>query len=115
MLIPCDEVNILNTFRVMIILRQLLLLTNLHLKLLSTQGTGADKLLSTQRVNSILGRFHGNFQQYYPFSCVAPNFLAHFSKSVSLKHRKLLLNIEYMLRVKYICFYNMNSSLIIPI
>ena len=51
MLIPCDEVNILNTFRVMIILRLLLLLTNLHLKLLSTQGTGADKLLSTQRVN----------------------------------------------------------------
>ena len=52
MLIPCDEVNILNTFRVMIILRLLLLLTNLHLKLLSTQGTGADKLLSTQRVNT---------------------------------------------------------------
>ena len=51
MLIPCDEVNILNTFRVMVILRLLLLLTNLHLKLLSTQGTGADKLLSTQRVN----------------------------------------------------------------
>ena len=50
MLIPCDEVNILNTFRVMIILRLLVLLTNLHLKLLSTQGTGADKLLSTQRV-----------------------------------------------------------------
>ena len=50
MLIPCDEVDILNTFRVMIILRLLLLLTNLHLKLLSTQGTGADKLLSTQRV-----------------------------------------------------------------
>ena len=37
----------------MIILRLLLLLTNLHLKLLSTQGTGADKLLSTQRVNNI--------------------------------------------------------------
>ena len=53
MLIPCDEVNILNTFRVMIILRQLLLLANLHLKLLSTQGTGADKLLSTQRVKGI--------------------------------------------------------------
>ena len=53
MLIPCDEVNILNTFRVMIILRLLLLLTNLHLKLLSTQGTGADKLLSTQRVNIV--------------------------------------------------------------
>ena len=34
----------------MIILILLLLLTNLHLKLLSTQGTGADKLLSTQRV-----------------------------------------------------------------
>ena len=50
MLIPSDEVNILNTFRVMIISRLLLLLTNLHLKLLSTQGTGADKLLSTQRV-----------------------------------------------------------------
>ena len=49
MLIPYNEVNILNTFRVMIILL-LLLLTNLHLKLLSTQGTGADKLLSTQRV-----------------------------------------------------------------
>ena len=58
MLIPCDEVNILNTFTVMIILRQLLLLTNLHLKLLSTQGTGADKLLSTQRVN-ILTSLHG--------------------------------------------------------
>ena len=38
----------------MIILRLLLLLTNLHLKLLSTQGTGADKLLSTQRVNDQL-------------------------------------------------------------
>ena len=54
MLIPCDEINILNTFRVMIILRLLLLLTNLHLKLLSTQGTGADKLLSTQRVTNQL-------------------------------------------------------------
>ena len=54
MLIPCDEVNILNTFRVMIILRLLVLLTNLHLKLLSIQGTGADKLLSTQRVNDSL-------------------------------------------------------------
>ena len=52
MQIPYNEVNILNTFtfRVMIILRLLLLLTNLHLKLLSTQGTGADKLFSTQRV-----------------------------------------------------------------
>ena len=35
----------------MIMLRLLLLLTNLNLKLLSTQGAGADKLLSTQRVN----------------------------------------------------------------
>ena len=33
-----------------ILLTVLLLLTNLHLKLLRTQGTGADKLLSTQRV-----------------------------------------------------------------
>ena len=57
MLIPCDEVNISNTFRVMIILtlRLLLLLTNLHLKLLSTQATGADKLLSTQRVKHEAG------------------------------------------------------------
>ena len=58
MLIPCDEVNILNTFRVMIILRLLLLLTNLHLKLLSTLGTGADKLLSTQRVKTRRVIFH---------------------------------------------------------
>ena len=55
MLIPCDEVNILNTFRVMIILRLLLLLTNLHLKLLSTQRTGADKLLSTQKLKCLAG------------------------------------------------------------
>ena len=34
----------------------ILLLTNLHLQLLSTQGTGADKLLSTQRV-IIFGSF----------------------------------------------------------
>ena len=40
----------------MIILKLLLLLTNLHLKLLSTQGTGADKLLSTQRVKDNLER-----------------------------------------------------------
>ena len=57
MLIPCNEVNILNTFRVMIILRLLLLLTNLHLKLLSTQVTGADKLLSTQRVKDLYFTF----------------------------------------------------------
>ena len=44
---PMLLIVILNTFRVMINLRLLLLLTNLHLKLLSTQGTGADKLLST--------------------------------------------------------------------
>ena len=41
----------------MIILRLLLLLTNLHLKLLSTQGTGADKLLSTQRVKPRISYF----------------------------------------------------------
>ena len=44
MLIPNDEVNILNTFSDMIIFILLLLLTNFHLKLLSTQGIGADKL-----------------------------------------------------------------------
>ena len=49
MLIPYDEVNTLNAFSVRIIFILLLLLTNLHLKLLSTQGIGADKLLSTQR------------------------------------------------------------------
>ena len=51
MLIPNDKVNMLNTFSVMIIFIPLLLLTNLLLKLLSTQGIGADKLLSTQRVS----------------------------------------------------------------
>ena len=50
--------------------------------------------MSFKVFNSILGRLHGNFQQYYPFSCVAPNLLAHFSKSIALKHRKLLLNIK---------------------
>ena len=43
----------------MIILRLLLLLTNLHLKLLSTQGTGADKLLSTQRVKEVRNKILG--------------------------------------------------------
>ena len=52
MLIPNDEANILNSFSGMIICILLLLLTNLHMKLLSTQGIGTDKLLSTQRVNS---------------------------------------------------------------
>ena len=61
MLIPSAEVNILNIFRVMIILRLLLLLTNLHLKLVSTQGTGADKLLSTQRVKICFRRSHELF------------------------------------------------------
>ena len=40
----------------MIILRLLFLLTNLHLKLLSTQGTGADKLLSTQELSLFWNR-----------------------------------------------------------
>ena len=70
MLIPCDEVNILNTFRVMIILRLLLLLTNLPLKLLSTQGTGDDKLLSTQRVNYIYFMDHGYTTR--SFSTIVP-------------------------------------------
>ena len=52
----------------MIILRLLLLLTNLHLKLLSTQGTGADKLLNTQRVKvskyCYVGASLHNLQQY---------------------------------------------------
>ena len=69
MLIPCDKVNILNTFRVMIILRLLLLLTNLHLKLLSTQATGADKLLSTQRVNCDADRIR--YSMYFSFT--SPN------------------------------------------
>ena len=59
----------------MIILRLLLLLTNLHLKLLSTQGTGADKLLSTQRVKVII--FSGNIFEkqisklFYVLYCIA--------------------------------------------
>ena len=52
MLIPNDKVNILNTFSVMIIFILLLLLTNLHLKSLGTQGNGADTLLSAQRVKN---------------------------------------------------------------
>ena len=60
MLIPYDEVNILNTFRGIIILRLLLLLTNLHLKLLSTQGTSADKLLRTQRVKVLVETYVAN-------------------------------------------------------
>ena len=75
MLIPSDEVNILNTFRVMIILRLLLLLTNLHLKLLSTQGTGADKLLSTQRVNiTDWAYFSRSFDSLWLFSLVCASF-----------------------------------------
>ena len=54
MLIPNDEVNILNTFSGRIIFILLLLITNLHLKLLSTLGIGVDKLLSTERGNSFL-------------------------------------------------------------
>ena len=79
MLIPCDEVNILNTLRVMIILRLLLLLTNFHLKLLSTQGTGADKLLSTQRVKVHIVlldwlALHLKFGSVYLFSTIGWNF-----------------------------------------
>ena len=57
MLIPNDEVN--HTFSVMIMFILLLLLTNLHLKLLSTQGIVADKLLSTPRVKK--GALHSDF------------------------------------------------------
>ena len=62
----------------MIILRLLLLLTNLHLKLLSTQGTGADKLLSTQRVNSLV---LSNLSA--PVPCVLSNFRCKLVKSNS--------------------------------
>ena len=55
------------------ILRLLLLLTNLHLKLLSTQGTGVDNLLSTQRVNSI----HG--------TCTAPWWQFHYATIYTIK------------------------------
>ena len=58
----------------MIILRLLLLLTNLHLKLLSTQGTGADKLLSTQRVNcSFINCNKSGNVRIYRLSIVTPN------------------------------------------
>ena len=57
----------------MIILRLLLLLTNLHLKLLSTQGTGADKLLSTQRVKLLeTNIFHKNV---VTFNTLGPIYL----------------------------------------
>ena len=56
----------------MIILRLLLLLTNLHLKLLSTQGTGADKLLSTQRV-----KVHIVLQMFYVFQVSSSNASTH--------------------------------------
>ena len=55
MLIPNDEFNMLNTSSVMIIFILLLLLAKLQLILLSAQGIGTDKLLSTQRV-------HDNFE-----------------------------------------------------
>ena len=82
MLIPCDEGNILNTFRVMIILRLLLLLTNLHLKLLSSQGTGADKLLNTQRVKSILEQLRKNLI-VQPSEWKLDNILPYAIKKVS--------------------------------
>ena len=76
----------------MIILRLLLLLTNLHLKLLSTQGTGADKLLSTQRVKSgrnltqilnFKANFHTEFEPFFKKKIYADNG-GHF-KIVSIK------------------------------
>ena len=62
----------------MIILILLLLLSNLHLKLLSTQGTGADKLLSTQRVKN--GVSHSDFlfvniELYTSKKCVPFSFI----------------------------------------
>ena len=54
MLVLNDEVNILNTSSVMTIFILLLLLTNLDLILLSTQGIYTNKLLSTQRTLDLL-------------------------------------------------------------
>ena len=65
----------------MIILRLLLLLTNLHLKLLSTQGTGADKLLSTQRV-----KVHIVLQMFYVFQVSSSNASTHIFKLKFLSH-----------------------------
>ena len=59
----------------MIILRLLLLLTNLHLKLLSTQGTGADKLLSTQRVKKSIKYFNVGHLMVRGYSVVSFNAL----------------------------------------
>ena len=69
--------------------------------------------MSFKVFNSILSRLHGNFQQYYPFSCLAPKILLQFSKLLALKHRKLLLNIKYMLKFSYKSdlFFSMNSYL----
>ena len=61
MLIPNDEVNTFNTVSVMIIFILPLLLTNWHLRLLSIQGIGADKLHSTQKVKSILDQLRKIF------------------------------------------------------
>ena len=98
MLIPCDEVNILNTFGVMIkSLRLLLLLTNLHLKLLSTQGTGADKLLSTQRVKSLVC----NNSTLYTIICIILNnmvlsiFKIFYNLTLYLKFERPILNYFY--------------------
>ena len=82
MLIPCDEVNILNTFRVMIILRLLLLLTNLHLKLLITQGTGAAQLLSTQRVKQMSKGASSHFVAFSSSFIISNIFIESYVKSV---------------------------------
>ena len=54
-------IRIRNTVSVMIIFILPLLLTNWHLRLLSIQGIGADKLHSTQKVKSILDQLRKIF------------------------------------------------------
>ena len=75
MLIPCDEVNILNTFRVMIILRLLLLLTNLHLELLSTQGTVLINYLALKELKSFsLAGYNDPYENNVYLSKLKVNF-----------------------------------------
>ena len=72
----------------MIILRLLFLLTNLHLKLLSTQGTGADKLLSTQRVKLKL------LKLIYKINCCT--FMFNMSNSrIALKRNNTVITIKH--------------------
>ena len=67
-------------------------LTNLHLKLLSTQGTGADKLLSTQRVKhkELISTYSSHFsrkaENYRPVSltCITCRLVPMWQQSGTL-------------------------------